>query len=334
MLLNLTQNGIVQRHDEGTVTVYRPHKNGSLGEESVLPEALADTYRLATGDVIEAFDNPTTVLASLNGLTLEEAEERPFPRTRRSASERIAPTPILPLSTSAEDKTENLLDEVAPLGMGCAGIVYGPHGSGLTYTLQAVLRGVTANTPEILLFVLLIRARGEERTDWRRKFPQAEIVVCPTTHEGATAEQTLKVATLVMECVQRQTELGKHVLLAIDSLTGLWGAMLEAEEADAQTESDYSQARQQIREWMQKAGNFGGEGLLGSGLGGSLTLLGTVWNQPIDPEAEEEKEVHPHLRLLEHILHETNWRVPLSGNLAQQRIYPAIDTGRCVGCRA
>jgi len=106
--------------------------------------------------------------------------------------------------------------------------------------------------------------------------------------------------------------------------------MLEMEEADAQIEADRAGARRRIVEWMQCAGDFRGEGLLGSGLGGSLTLIGTAWHQGIDVEAEEEGETHPHLRLIEHVLNETDWRVPLSGGLACNRLFPAIAVNRCL----
>src|SRR5256885_14441904 len=104
--------------------------------------------------------------------------------------------------------------------------------------------------------------------------------------------------------------------------------MLEAEEADSQHDADRSWSRQRIREWIQTAGNFSGPGLLGSGLGGSLTIVGTAWSAAVDTEAEEEGEIHPHLRLMEHILHDTGWRVRLSGMLAQERLFPAIDVLR------
>jgi transcription termination factor Rho len=106
--------------------------------------------------------------------------------------------------------------------------------------------------------------------------------------------------------------------------------MLEEESADAQENADRSRARQRIREWVQVAGNFGGEGPLGGGLGGSLTIVGTAWTQAIDPEAEEEGELHPHLRLLEHVLFESSWRVSLSGALASDWLFPAVDTAGCL----
>jgi transcription termination factor Rho len=269
-------------------------------------------------------------ISRINGLSLEEAQERPYAREKRSAYERAAPDRHIPLATGPNDTTGRILDFGATFGQGYAGIIYGPHGSGLTRALNTVVKGVTANAPDIIVLILLLRARGEEITDWRRRFPEADIVVAPVGQMGATPEQTLRMADLTLEAARRQTELGRHVLLAVDSLTGLWGAMLEAEEADVQRRADQAYARQRIREWIQSAGSFSGEGLLGSGPGGSLTLVGTVWHQSVDSEEEEEGEMHPHLRLMEHILHETGWRVPLSGALASRRLFPAIETARCL----
>lgn len=267
-------------------------------------------------------------IARINGLAPEEALDRPLPRTKRHAAERSTPDRYISLATGPNDETGRLLDFTAPFGAGMVGMIYGPHASGLTRTLRAVAAGVLKSAPDLAVIVLLLRARGEEITDWRRRFPTADVVVCPSAQSGAPVEQTLQVADLVLECAQRQSELGRHVLIAVDSLTGLWGAMLEEERADAQSQADQAHARQRIREWAQKAGWFGGEGLLGSGLGGSLTLVGTLWTQEIDPEAEEEKDIHPHLRLMEHLLHETAWRVPLSPFLAEQRLFPAIDAAQ------
>jgi transcription termination factor Rho len=383
MALNIGQHGIVQRHDDGDVTLLRPGRNGGAGVEVEVSEELADAYRLATGDVIEGTceaidevqsaaeasaewyehyelleaeeqrDEPSAArgvsvpqwlaqrvvpserllsVTRVNGLSLEEAEDRPSPRKRNNA-ERSAPDRAIPLATGSADTTGRMLDFGGVLGAGSVGIIYGPHAGGLTCTLESVVAGACANAPDMVVIVLLLRARSEEVTEWRRRFKAVDVVVCPATASGATPEATLRVADLTLACVQRQTELGRHVLLAVDSLTGLWGAMLEAEHADAQTDADQSRARQTLREWVQKAGNFGGPGLLGNAIGGSLTLVGTVWQQSIDAEAEEERDLHPHLRLMEHLLHETAWRVPLSPILMRERLFPAIDTARCLSQR-
>jgi transcription termination factor Rho len=331
--LSFVENGVVYR-DEESVWVYRPGRQGTPGTRVEMDRRVADDYTLSSGDVVagvELSDAGSIVgFAEVNGLTLEEARDRPLPRPNRNVLERIKPARRISMTTLATDVTGRLLDLAAPLGVGCAGLIYGPHGTGLTSTLRTVVQGVAHNAPDLLVIVLLIGARGEEVTDWRRRFPAAEIVVAPDQAAGATAEETLLTAELVLECAQRQTELRGHVFLAVDSLTALWAAMLEVEEADAQREADVSAARRSVREWFQRTGDFGGEGLLGSGLGGSLTIVGTAWHQPIDLEAEEEGESHPHLRLIEHVLNEATWRVPFSGELAAQRLYPAVDVARCL----
>ena len=379
MGLDIGRNGIAQRHDDGSVSLLLPGKNGSGGSEIEVGRELADAWRLATGDVIEGTRTPIdavqalsgasaewyedydlaghdeqrdepgalrgvsvpawlterilpterlTAITRVNGLDRENAEDRPAPRKRNKA-ERSAPARLLPLATGADDVTGRLLDFAAPLGAGYVGAIYGPHASGLTRTLESVVRGVCVNAPDVSVFVLLLRARSEEVTEWRRRFPDADVIVCPSTATGTAPERTLHIADLVMACAQRQSELGRDALIAVDSLTGLWGAMLESEHADAQQQADQSKARQTLREWVQRAGCFGGPGLLGNAIGGSVTLVGTVWQQAVDEEAEEERDIHPHLRLMEHLLHDASWRVPLSEALMRERLFPAIDVSRC-----
>jgi hypothetical protein len=159
--------------------------------------------------------------------------------------------------------------------------------------------------------------------------PNADVIVGRSSIGEPGPAQTVELCALVLESAQRLTELGHDVVLAVDSLTALWAALLEVEEADAQFEADSSSARNRIREWTQKAGCFHGQGPLGGGCGGSLTLLGSVWNQPIDIEAEEERDTHPHLRLLEHVLPEAAWIVALTEDLKDRRLFPAVYIEKC-----
>ncbi len=285
------------------------------------------THRLVSIAAINGlWTLPTEDTVKTNALL---ADDRPFPKTQRARSERTAPDRLLRLATGRNDVTGRTLDFAAPLGAGAFGILYGPHGAGLTRTLQSVLNGIVANAPDCVTLVLLLRPRAEEATEWRRRFPQADVVVGASAFSESTPQQTLQLCDLMLEAAQRQTELGHDVVLLVDSLTALWGAMLEAEEADAQKEADVSLARRRMQEWVRKAGCFHGEAPLGGGLGGSLTLVGTVWHQAVDTDAEEEHDLHPHLRLLEHILSEAGWLVPLSETLARQHLYPTIDVRRC-----
>ena len=367
MPLGINEHGIVDARDRERVTICRPHRNGGVPVDIEIPEPFLRHNRFETGDIVDGRTEPLAAaeamneaadprirdggngtgaahhrdvreipserlisLASINGLPLGEAENRPSPRESRNIYERVRPGRLLRLAAGSEESTGRSMDFAAPLGMGSAGIIHGPHGSGLSRALHQVVKGVHANAPDILPIVLLLRPRGEEVTFWRRSFPGVDVVVCPSGQADATPEQALRAADLVLEAGLRQTELGRHVLLAVDSLTGLWAAMLEAEGADAQREADIAVARHRIRQWLQKAGDFSGEGFLGSGLGGSLSLVGTTWTRDFDIEAEEEGEIHPHLRLLEHLLPESNWQIALSDELAADRLFPAIDLSRCL----
>src|SRR5204862_102042 len=103
------------------------------------------------------------------GIPAPEVRDRPLPRPVRNTLERVRPKRWIPLACGESDITGRALDLAAPLGMGCAGIIYGPHGAGLTTTLRSVVQGVVTQ-PDVLTVVLLIGARGEEITDWRRRF--------------------------------------------------------------------------------------------------------------------------------------------------------------------
>jgi len=328
--------GIAHRSEDGEVTVWRPSRGGGAWARLAVERDLADRWRLATGDApagptegvaCASSGEPTERLVRIdevNGLDAEAARERPSPR-RRGPMDRSSPERLVSLSTGAHDLTGRWLDLAAPLALGSAGLVHGPQGSGRTRTLQAVAAGALANAPDVRVVALLARARGEEVTDWRRRFPSAEVLAAPSTESGAPADERLLACELALAFAQRRTELGEHVLLAVDSLTAVWSDMLETEEADAQREADRSEARERVREWMHAAGWFGGEGFLGGGLGGSLTVVASAWRTAVDAEAEEEGEVHPGLRMVEHTMDATTWSVALSGELARSRRFPAID---------
>src|SRR5579862_3580646 len=250
MRIDIENNGIVHRLDDGAVAIFRPCRNGGRPEEIEVDRKVADTYNFATGDVVtgdtaqietdgpapgaqgnsacwvaaaggrddpddyDERDEPAAARGELvpswlvrrilpirrlvgvnrvNGLDIADAAARPMPRLKRHASERIAPERRFVLSSSPSDVTGRTLDFVAPLGMGYAGIIYGPHGAGLTRTLRAAVQGITTNAPDCQVIVLLVRSRGEEITDWRRRFPSADIVACPSPQSDASADETLHI---------------------------------------------------------------------------------------------------------------------------------------------
>ncbi len=267
-------------------------------------------------------------VSSVNGVAAADADDRPYPVTKRNASERTRPDRWLSLATGSDDCQGKLIDFAAPLGAGVTGAITGPHGVGLSSLMATVLKGIQVNSPDCIVLLLAMQCRAEEVTALRRRFPNIDIVVAPPVSQDITPTTALMIPNLMLQAALRQTEFGRDVVLAIDSLTALWGALLEAEDATAQFEADHSGARRSIRDYIGHAGCFHGESPLGGGCGGSLTIIGTVWDQPLDADAEEDRETHPHLRLIEHIVPDLSWRVVLDPDLARRRLYPAIDISR------
>ena len=102
-----------------------------------------------------AFDFYVTKVLSVNGYLLEDALDRPLPRRTRNHLERISVYKQLNCVTESEDIDGRSIEFLAPLGMGDAGIITGPHGVGLTYTLGCQLERLSRNFPDLKMLVLV-----------------------------------------------------------------------------------------------------------------------------------------------------------------------------------
>src|SRR5207249_280108 len=56
--LNIAENGIVQRRDDGSVVIVAPARGGAPPVEIEVEQALADTWNLATGDIVAGATEP------------------------------------------------------------------------------------------------------------------------------------------------------------------------------------------------------------------------------------------------------------------------------------
>ncbi len=321
-------NGYVHIVSAQSLQVIVPSRTGARPEFFTLPVQIAE--RLAEGDYIEftasfsAEEQPdiVTEIHSVNGFVGDAIYQRPTARSRRSQWERTRPDMWLSLANSI---TGRAIDFAAPLPAGAAGVITGQHGTGLSYSAATIAEGALQNQPDIHVFWLLTSRRAEEHTALRRKFPQATIVVCPAVSPETPASVAQLVPRMMLSAACRYSETGRDALLLIDSLTDLWYLMLQEEQAGDQMEADHSGARHRIREFLQHAGCFHGNTPLGGGCGGSLTIIGTVWDKPVDEAVEQDRELHPALRLLEYAHSDINWRLALSSSLASNRVFPSID---------
>ncbi|MFI3229711.1 MAG: transcription termination factor Rho, partial [Bacillota bacterium] len=109
------------------------------------------------------------------------------------------------------------MDLVSPIGKGQRGMIVSPPKAGKTTLLKSVAKSISINYPEAHLMVLLIDERPEEVTDMQRSI-RGEVVY--STFDELP-DHHIKVTELVLERAKRMVELGKDVVILLDSLTRL-----------------------------------------------------------------------------------------------------------------
>ncbi|NQT16768.1 MAG: transcription termination factor Rho, partial [Planctomycetes bacterium] len=129
----------------------------------------------------------------------------------------INPESWLQLETDVEPLTTRVMDLLTPLGKGQRALIVAPPRTGKTILLHHIAQAISANYPDIKLFVLLIDERPEEVTDFRRA-TDAEVVASSLDRD---IESHVRLSQLVVERCRRLAEMGKDVFLLMDSITRL-----------------------------------------------------------------------------------------------------------------
>ena len=153
-------------------------------------------------------------VSSVNGQPPEMARRRRF----FDSLVPVYPDERLRMERPGEkDISLRLMDMIAPVGKGQRGMIVSPPKSGKTTLLKKIANAITANNPDVHLIVLLIDERPEEVTDMKRSI-QGEVVY--STFDEAPENHT-RVSEMVLERAQRLVELGKDVVILLDSITRL-----------------------------------------------------------------------------------------------------------------
>lgn len=113
-----------------------------------------------------------------------------------------------------------LMDLFAPVGRGQRGLIVAPPKTGKTIFLKEIAQTLVANHPEVYLIILLIDERPEEVADMRRSIKGANAQVISSTFDES-AERHVQVADIVLEQAKRLVEVGKDVVIILDSITRL-----------------------------------------------------------------------------------------------------------------
>ncbi len=249
-------------------------------------------------------------LTAVNGRPPEEARRRPD-FTRLPA---VHPSRVLKLEGAEApgrkgDMTGRLIDLIAPLGFGQRALVVAPAKAGKTTVLQTIAAGIAHNHPDAQLFILLVDERPEEVSEMEMA-GVGEVISSSFDHP---AERHVALAELTVERARRRVEEGRDAVIILDSITRLARAFNTTERGTGRTLSGGLDA--QSLETPKR--------LLGSarqvdprGGSGSLTIIATAL---IDTGSKMDQVI------FEEFKGTGNSELVLSREMAERRIYPAID---------
>jgi transcription termination factor Rho len=269
-------------------------------------------FALRTGDTIVGQVRPPKPwerylamlrIESLNGLDVETAMQRGEFDTLRPRY----PDERLRLESSSGGLSMRVVDLFAPIGKGQRGLIVAPPRAGKTILLQQMANAIAENHPEVFLIILLIDERPEELTDMRASVPTAE-VISSTFDEPALRH--CMVTEMVGEKAKRLVECGRDVVILLDSITRMARAHNTVLPNNGRIMSGGVDARA-----MAKPKKFFGAARKIEG-GGSLTIIGTAL---VDTGSRMDEVI------FEEFKGTGNMELVLSRDLANSRIYPAID---------
>jgi transcription termination factor Rho len=150
---------------------------------------------------------------SINGMDPEEAKARP----KFEDLTPIFPEERFDLETDRHTLATRMLNLVAPIGKGQRGMIVSPPKAGKTTVLKQIANAISSKYPQVHLMVALIGERPEEVTDMDRSV-DAE-VISSTFDEPVNSH--VRVAEMALERAKRLVEVGRDVVILMDSLTRL-----------------------------------------------------------------------------------------------------------------
>lgn len=277
-------------------------------------------FQLRPGDFVEGAARPPKEteryfgLLQVNKINSEDANKmidetgRAVKRKRFEDLTAIYPDRHLKLETGKLPLSQRVIDMVAPIGFGQRGLIVSPPKAGKTSILKDLATGITKNHPDVVLMAVLVGERPEEVTDLSRSIKGD--VISSNFDEPAEAQTTA--AEIALERAKRLVEMGKDVVILLDSITRLGRAYNLSVPPSGRTLSGGFDpvALYPPKHFFGAARNCEE--------GGSLTIIGTAL---VDTGSRMDDLIY------EEFKGTGNMELHLDRQLAERRIFPAINIG-------
>ena len=208
-----------------------------------------------------------------------------------------------------ENLTSRIIDIIAPIGKGQRALLVAPPKSGKTVMMQNIAHAITANHPEVVMMVLLVDERPEEVTEMQRSV-RGEVI--SSTFDEPAARH-VHVAEMVIERAKRLVELGKDVVILLDSITRLARAYNNVLPSSGKVLTGGVDANA-----LQRPKRFFGAARTIEE-GGSLTIIGTAL---VDTGSRMDEVI------FEEFKGTGNCEIHLDRRLYEKRVFPAIHLNR------
>ena len=293
--------------------------NSYLAEpgDAYVPTQVMRQYMLRRGDQVLAttgHDHRNRIVVvdvkEINGANPEEAARRPdFGSLTASYPERKLKLETGKPAKSGPELTRRAIDLIAPIGYGQRALIVAPARAGKTMLLQAIVEGVAINHPQAVLLVLLVDERPEEVSEMIT-WGYGEVVA---SSFDMPAVRHTDVTEMVLERARRLVELGKDVVIVLDSITRMARAYNTVERGTGRTLSGGldSSAMAKPKAFFGSARSVAPE----HG-GGSLTIIATAL---VETGSRMDDVIFDDFKGT------GNCEIKLDRSLSEKRIFPAID---------
>ena len=306
--------GVLELHPKGYGFLRDPQKNyASQDSDPFVSSSVVERFGLRAGGLIKGEVGPGSkgqgprlkTIETIDEMTVEQYKDVPYFEDLTP----ITPSEKIRLETGPKPVTMRVMDLLTPIGKGQRALIVAPPRTGKTMLLQDIADSVSENHPELHLMVLLIDERPEEVTEMRRRV-KGEVIASSMDRE---IESHVRIGQLIIERGKRLAEAGHGVFVLLDSIT---------------------RTARAFNKWVGNTGRTMSGGLDVKALeiprkmfgtarrfeeGGSLTVVATAL---IETGSRMDDAIFQEFKGT------GNMEMMLSRDLADRRIWPAIDITR------